>query len=109
MLEQYSWPGNIRELSNAIEYAIENDSNLKIIKTMQRTARDDWRALKANGNGKRHEELAREVESAANEAKLNVELNDMLCSRKSKDARATSPRPTLDPSMSFKSFVAKSA
>ena len=28
---------------NAIEYALESDANLKVVKTMQRACRDDWR------------------------------------------------------------------
>lgn len=28
---------------NAIEYALESDTNLKVVKTMQRACRDDWR------------------------------------------------------------------
>lgn len=61
---------------NAIEYAIGSDADIKIIKTMQRTARDDWRAMKASGCGKRHDELVKDVEHSANEA-----IQDSLCSR----------------------------
>ena len=50
---------------NAIEYAIGSDADIKIIKTMQRTARDDWRAMKASGGGKRHAELVKDVERYA--------------------------------------------
>ncbi len=64
---------------NAIEYAIGSDVDIKIIKTMQRTARDDWRAMKASGSGKRHDELAKDVEHSAKEA-LNEGRFDNLCS-----------------------------
>jgi len=63
---------------NAIEYAIANDVDIKIIKTMQRTARDDWRAHKASGHGKRHEELAKEIERCASESRPAVVLNDVV-------------------------------
>ena len=64
---------------NAIEYAIGSDVDIKIIKTMQRAARDDWRAMKASGSGKRHDELAKDVERSAIEA-LNKGHFDNLCS-----------------------------
>ena len=71
------------EERNAIEYAIENDYDIKIIKMMQRAARDDWRALKASGLGKKHEDLAREVGRSASEARLNVVLSDVRAARAS--------------------------
>ena len=49
------------EERNAIEYAIENDADIKVIKKMQYAARDNWRrrALKASGQqGKGHAESA---------------------------------------------------
>ncbi|KAL9179508.1 hypothetical protein ACHAXT_008798 [Thalassiosira profunda] len=67
---------------NAIEYAIENDADIRVVKTMQRTARDDWRALKANGQGKKHEDLAKDIEQKANEARLNLTLGDVVSSFK---------------------------
>jgi len=36
---------------NAIEYAIANNADMKVIKVMQRTARDDWKTMKAAGHG----------------------------------------------------------
>lgn len=57
---------------NAIEYALFNDVDLKIVKTMQRAARDDWRALKASGQGKRHEELAKDIKLSASGAHMHV-------------------------------------
>ena len=76
------------EEMNAIECGIENDLDLRIIKMMQRAARDDWRALRAS-SGKKHDELAKDIVRSRSEARLNS-MND----------RATVP---------FKSFVAKSA
>lgn len=98
---------------NAIEYAIENDVHLKVIKTMQRTARDDWRAAKELGKGKSHEELAKDIERIACEARENVALKDDLGSRLShtsaKPAGSTIATQDL-PEQGFKrSFVAKSA
>ncbi|KAL7543438.1 hypothetical protein ACHAXR_012964 [Thalassiosira sp. AJA248-18] len=88
---------------NAIEYAIENDSDIKIIKTMQRTARDDWRALKASGHGKKHEELAKDIERSACEARKNVELNGLCSARRPANTRSVSEK------ILKRSFVAKSA
>lgn len=59
---------------NAIEYALESGANMKVIQMMQRTARDDWRTLKANGReyGKKHEDMARQVQRSASVARLKV-------------------------------------
>ena len=80
------------EERNAIEYAIENDSNIKVIKMMQRAARDDWRALKASGQGKRHVELAKDIKRSTSFRVLGAERT---------------PHPAAQPL--FKSFTAKSA
>mmetsp|Transcript_19562 Transcript_19562/g.41102 ORF Transcript_19562/g.41102 Transcript_19562/m.41102 type:complete len:427 (+) Transcript_19562:154-1434(+) len=50
-----------REGMNAIEYALESHADIKVIKSMQRACRDDWRDMKSHAAGKRHDELAREV------------------------------------------------
>lgn len=76
---------------NAIEYAIEHDMDLNIIKAMQRVARDDWRALKANGNGKKHEELAQDIERGAHEARGNIALFDIIGSSFGQDNSARQP------------------
>ncbi len=39
---------------NAVEYAIANNADMTAIKTMQQTARDDWRVMKAMGRRKTH-------------------------------------------------------
>ena len=92
---------------NAVEYAIMNDCEIKVIKTMQRTARDDWRALKANGQGKRHDELARDIERTAQDAKIHVMLEQQ------RSAVPAPPRAAHHDSGTnqnpFKSMVAKSA
>ena len=50
---------------NAIEYALESDSDISVIKSMQRACRDDWRKRKEDHKGARHEELAKEIEELA--------------------------------------------
>lgn len=50
---------------NAIEYALESDADIKVIKSMQRACRDDWRDMKSHAGGKSHEELAQELEREA--------------------------------------------
>mmetsp|Transcript_4151 Transcript_4151/g.8215 ORF Transcript_4151/g.8215 Transcript_4151/m.8215 type:complete len:293 (-) Transcript_4151:104-982(-) len=63
---------------NAIELAIESDTDIKIIKSMQRAARDDWRELKAK-EGKKHEERAENLLRVASERRMNV-YKDVLSS-----------------------------
>ena len=53
---------------NAIEYALENDVHIKVIKSMQRACRDDWRERsKANDEGlrRRHSDLIMDLEELA--------------------------------------------
>ena len=52
---------------NAVEYAIANNADMTAIKTMQQTARDDWRVMKAMGRGKTHDEMKRVVRQAFRE------------------------------------------
>jgi hypothetical protein len=50
---------------NAIEYALVNDVNIKVIKVMQRACRDDWRQRsKASDEGlrRRHSDLIKDLE-----------------------------------------------
>jgi ankyrin repeat protein len=54
------------EECNAIEYALESNADIKVVKAMQRAARDDWRELRKK-HGVSHEELARSLERAASE------------------------------------------
>lgn len=53
---------------NAIEYALVNDVNIKVIKSMQRACRDDWRQRSVAGDDglrRRHSDLMRELEDLA--------------------------------------------
>lgn len=61
---------------NAIEYALVNDVNIKVIKSMQRACRDDWRQRSvANDDGqrRRHSDLMRELEDLATTLKEDIE------------------------------------
>lgn len=93
---------------NAIEYAIESDCDIKVIKTMQRTARDDWRAMKASGHGKKHEELEKDVARTASEASVNVVLSDVIGTSIKNGNVSTRPADRSQ-DKPFKSFMAKSA
>mmetsp|Transcript_25740 Transcript_25740/g.47332 ORF Transcript_25740/g.47332 Transcript_25740/m.47332 type:complete len:273 (-) Transcript_25740:88-906(-) len=88
---------------NAIEYAIENNADIKVIKTMQRAARDDWRKLEASRHGKRHADLAKDIERSASEARMNIALNDVMGSSFKQDHTQN----TSDDH--FKRFMAKTA
>jgi hypothetical protein len=54
---------------NAIEYALENELDIKVVKAMQRACRDDWRERKAEVSGdqgrKTHEDLVKDVQLRA--------------------------------------------
>merc|ERR1712232_165402 len=85
------------EECNAIEHALSNDVDIKIIRTMQRAARDDWRALRASGQGKKHEDLAKDILRSASEA-MHIALNDVIGSTARQDHASAKPS---------KSFVAR--
>mmetsp|Transcript_23787 Transcript_23787/g.47667 ORF Transcript_23787/g.47667 Transcript_23787/m.47667 type:complete len:125 (-) Transcript_23787:22-396(-) len=59
---------------NAIEYAIENDAPLSVVKTMQRSSRDGWRDLKTQGQfaGKKHSEIEQDLLKAASALQLDL-------------------------------------
>mmetsp|Transcript_3496 Transcript_3496/g.7429 ORF Transcript_3496/g.7429 Transcript_3496/m.7429 type:complete len:263 (-) Transcript_3496:137-925(-) len=59
---------------NAIEYAIENDAPLSVVKTMQRSSRDGWRDLKTQEQfaGKKHSEIEQDLLKAASALQLDL-------------------------------------
>ncbi|KAL3817329.1 hypothetical protein ACHAXA_003952 [Cyclostephanos tholiformis] len=68
---------------NAVEYAIANDSDMRAIKMMQRTARDDWKSIKETG--KTHDEMEMVVKLSASEAQMkNVSLSKVIAARASR-------------------------
>jgi len=92
---------------NAVEYAISNNADMKVIKMMQRTARDDWKTMKAAGHGKTHGEMERDVKISADEARMkNVSLSEVIASsvsRRNLDLSRSTQSDCFDDS-----FVAKS-
>jgi hypothetical protein len=96
---------------NALEYAIANDADMKVIKVMQRTARDEWKTMQAAGQGKTHDEMLRDVKLSADESRMkNVSLSEVIASSVSRRnlglARSTQSEP--DDFCFTDSFVAKS-
>ena len=64
---------------NAVEYAIANNADMTAIKTMQQTARDDLRLMKAMERRKTQGEMERVVGLSANEARAtNVSLSEVI-------------------------------
>lgn len=57
---------------NPIEYAIANDAEIRVIKMMQRTARDDWREMKQVGRGTKHEDLRSNLQRSAKQASAKL-------------------------------------
>mmetsp|Transcript_13417 Transcript_13417/g.24031 ORF Transcript_13417/g.24031 Transcript_13417/m.24031 type:complete len:275 (-) Transcript_13417:54-878(-) len=56
---------NVEDLHgmNAIEYAIDSDTNIKVVKRMQNASRENWRTMKKVHRGKSHEELRHSITS----------------------------------------------
>jgi hypothetical protein len=66
---------------NAVEYAITYNADIKVIKVMQRIARDYWKTMKAAGYGKTHDEMERDVKISADEAQFkNYMLSKVIAS-----------------------------
>ncbi|KAK1742497.1 hypothetical protein QTG54_007062 [Skeletonema marinoi] len=93
---------------NPIEIAIENDVGIRVVKLMQRTARDDWREMKQSGHGVKHEVLAKNLERSAKEARnlllCNGRRNEIIQRIPRVDHQGSSGNPSLK-----RSFTAKSA
>lgn len=65
---------------NAIEYALENEIDIKVVKAMQRACRDDWRERKAEvgEQGRRkHEDLVKDVKRKAMELQAQMSTRHM--------------------------------
>jgi len=56
---------NVEDLHgmNTIEYAINSDTNIKVVKRMQNASRENWRMMKKVNQGKSHEELRHSITS----------------------------------------------
>lgn len=61
---------------NAIEYALDNELDIKVVKAMQRACRDDWRERKAEVSGeqgrRKHEDLVKDVQIKAKELQAQM-------------------------------------
>ena len=91
---------------NPIEIALENDVAMRVVKLMQRTARDDWRRRRQTetGNGMTHDVLVKNLERTANKAR------SLLLANVSRNERTPKVEQTSISSSSLKrSFTAKSA
>lgn len=56
---------NVEDLygMNAIEYALDSDTSIKVIKLMQNKSRENWRTLSSKYRDKSHDELLRSITS----------------------------------------------
>ena len=59
---------------NAIEYALESNADLQVIGSMQKACRDDWRGMKAQQIGKRHNDLEQDLERQQSKLQNELEL-----------------------------------
>ncbi|KAL3801184.1 hypothetical protein ACHAWO_002755 [Cyclotella atomus] len=101
------------EECNAIEYALESNCDIKVVKAMQRAARDDWRELKKRHNIS-HDEIRNSLEKTALEnRKLLLGNIDEDVEMDVRDKPALSAgRPISDssvPLVASRSYVAKTA
>lgn len=77
-------PGTVNledeEDMTALEYAIDNDLDLKVVRTMQKACEKDWKNRRENASpGCNHDEVMKSMvlENQRNAAQLNKQLSDM--------------------------------
>lgn len=90
---------------NALEYAIESEFDIKIIKAMQRACRDTWREMKEKSNGKPHDALQMDLE------RIQRDLMHQHISPSSQVSKKCRPErvPITEVRLEIKSQVAKMA
>jgi hypothetical protein len=94
---------------NAIEYALENDADIKVVKAMQRACRDDWRERKDQGRRK-HDELVKDVQRMAKELQVQMSSRHLNAEGFQEEKCADISRVSFHHSKALSnSFVAKSA
>mmetsp|Transcript_4896 Transcript_4896/g.10535 ORF Transcript_4896/g.10535 Transcript_4896/m.10535 type:complete len:293 (+) Transcript_4896:80-958(+) len=79
---------NVEDLygMNAIEYAIDSDTNVSVVKLMQNASRDSWRTMKKIHRGKMsHEDLRRSLSSSF--GSLNLSSANLNSSSKNLDGQ----------------------
>ena len=100
---------------NAIEYALDNELDIKVVKAMQRACRDDWRERKAEVCGeqgrRKHEDLVKDVQRKAKELQAQMSQRKLNADNMEEESKLGDAGP-----MSFhqvkgmgNSFVAKTA
>lgn len=80
---------------NAIEYALVNDVNMKIIKSMQRACRDDWRQRsKASDDGlrRRHSDLMKDLEELTMTLQKEMMQQNGGCDKESEEFVHSAPK-----------------
>mmetsp|Transcript_18546 Transcript_18546/g.29108 ORF Transcript_18546/g.29108 Transcript_18546/m.29108 type:complete len:323 (-) Transcript_18546:171-1139(-) len=83
---------------NAIEYALVNDVNMKVIKTMQRACRDDWRQRsKASDDGlrRRHSDLMKDLEELAMSLQKEMQHDGGCCDNKESGFVHSAPKSSM--------------
>ena len=101
---------------NAIEYALENECDIRVIKAMQRACRDDWRERKAEAIGykgrRTHKDLVEDVQNKAEELRAQMssrKLNAGSMEVKELKLEDTDRRSFRQVKGMSNSFVAKTA
>jgi len=81
LLDEVPESANVEDLygMNAIEYALDNNTDIRIIKLMQNASRENWRTMKKVHRGKSHEELRHSITS------LSSSLNSLIFSSENLD------------------------
>jgi len=67
------------EDTSALEYAIESDLNMKVVRTIQKACEKDWKSKREQCPGFNHDDIRRKllIEAQRNAAYLNKQLSDM--------------------------------
>lgn len=90
---------------NAIEHAIENEFDIKVIKTMQRACRDTWREMKEKSKDKQHNALQMDLRRIQRDLRHQHISSNAQISKKYRSERV----PITEVRLEIKSQVAKMA
>ena len=95
---------------NALEYAIESDFDMKIIRAMQRACRDTWREMKKRSKNKPHDALQMDLQRIQRDIR-NQQISSNYSNTDSRVSKENSPErvPISEGRLDIKDQFAKMA
>jgi hypothetical protein len=97
LLDRVPEGANVEDLygMNAIEYAIDSDTDIDVIKLMQNASRESWRSMQKTHQGKSHEELRQSISSIGS-SNLSSSMNSLSLNWSSENLESLDQESKLD-------------